>query len=712
MEQYSIVSDNAVSCVYGDYAKHIYDLYKKEYDESAATKIKQTATKILNETFNKIDMDNNNVLLVGKVQSGKTSNLEMITGLAFDSGYNLLIIYGGYDNTLLQQTVDRFTASFDMDDEDKTPYIYSTLNSNDMESLDENEFESILNENKPVIVASIKRPDGLNSVNGFLERIKKLNVKGFIIDDEGDQASLNTNGKGKGDSEYQKDASATYDAICRMKELMNDPFYFAVTATPEANIFQSRFSKIMPSSIKLIPPGNGYTGADFFHLQEENIEVIDNDEGDENEKITKSLRDAINYFILGSVLLRKRNINASDMIVHSYREVASHQILYIMIDSLITDMKECYKKDPTSWKEYLDDFKDVFDRYDLQKKGLEWDETTIDEDIYKVISSLKVFQQNSKNSITKNERKIKRARIWIGGDLLQRGLTFKYLICTYFTRSPKEGNIDTTLQRCRWFGYRSKYLDICKVFTIKKLKKEFAQLAATENDLWDQFQQVCDKQLNIDDIIVDAGDTNLKPTRSNVADYKSIKFSSKWSNQRCVSFDSNVINHNNAVVETLINSLNFHPTTAGLTEKGIAAGKTSARVAEITRDQLTQMINEIQDIFDFPPFISPNNILKNVKEEKISLELMFEKIEDIRYRSVDDDGYISALQQGANNADDDKKIYMGDAYVIDDPNAISIQIYNMNLLNYLDKTKKGDEFRQYMFSFHFPTTRKGFIKKG
>ena len=52
-------------------------------------------------------------MLVGKVQSGKTSNLELLTALAFDNGYNILVIYGGYDTSLLKQTTERFMDTFD-----------------------------------------------------------------------------------------------------------------------------------------------------------------------------------------------------------------------------------------------------------------------------------------------------------------------------------------------------------------------------------------------------------------------------------------------------------------------------------------------------------------------------------------------------------------------------------------------------------------------
>ena len=56
-----------------------------------------------------VTKENHNSLLVGKVQSGKTSNLELLTALAFDNGYNFLLILGGYDKDLLRQSFKRIS---------------------------------------------------------------------------------------------------------------------------------------------------------------------------------------------------------------------------------------------------------------------------------------------------------------------------------------------------------------------------------------------------------------------------------------------------------------------------------------------------------------------------------------------------------------------------------------------------------------------------
>src|SRR5690606_34531528 len=95
--------------------------------------------------------------------------------------------------------------------------------------------------------------------------------------------------------------------------------------------------------------------------------------------------------------------------------------------------------------------------------------------------------QNSKGEISQAHDKLKFHKIFIGGDLLQRGLTFKNLVTTYFTRWPKKGNMDTVTQRARWLGYRAKFFDLCLIFTTFDIMMEYSRLSEIENDLWDQF---------------------------------------------------------------------------------------------------------------------------------------------------------------------------------------------------------------------------------
>lgn len=199
MEEYKIldVKQQALQdTVIGKYAEHIYDAHKKKYGDRAARAVIERSVKIYAESQKQIeDMSvNNNILLVGKVQSGKTSNLEMLSAIAFDNGYNMLIIYGGYDNTLLEQTTSRFRKTFGIEDmgERGKPILLSTAAPNELAALNNDILEELIEEEKPVIITAMKRPNALEKVNNALKKLDTSKIRAYIIDDEGDQASLNT----------------------------------------------------------------------------------------------------------------------------------------------------------------------------------------------------------------------------------------------------------------------------------------------------------------------------------------------------------------------------------------------------------------------------------------------------------------------------------------------------------------------------------------
>ena len=78
--------------------------------------------------------------------------------------------------------------------------------------------------------------------------------------------------------------------------------------------------------------------------------------------------------------------------------------------------------------------------------------------------------------------------IAIGGMVLSRGLTLEGLMTSYYSRNA--GAYDTLLQMCRWFGYRPKYMDLCRIYLTQVNIDQFdAVLTATE-DLKAQFSEM------------------------------------------------------------------------------------------------------------------------------------------------------------------------------------------------------------------------------
>lgn len=681
---------------YGDFgARNIRDNIVATYAEA----IKQYANECLN----------NNILLVGKVQSGKTSNLELFTALAIDNGFNLIVIYGGYDNTLLSQTMNRFKKTFDIPNDlnysDNMPVVFSSDDSTQLLSIDNEIIEDLIDANKPIFIISMKRPSAMNKVNDLLERIDKTRLKAFIIDDEGDQASLNTK-KNKA-----SDASATYAAIVNMKNHLNNPLYLSVTATPQANIFLNDYSALRPDSIRLIEPGKGYCGAELYHLYDsEKVEIVDaNDQQQiEEGKMPESIKKSINHYIIASAILKKIGLFSSDMIIHSHRNVDQHSVIYRLVNNYIQQFRDIIEYgNNIELTSMNNEFKKTYEKLFTESIQTQFKFVNLIDEFPKIIRRIYIILKNSGGRATQATESYRKHKIYIGGDLLQRGVTFPHLTTIYFTRWAMDGgNMDTNLQRARWFGYREKYIDVCKIFTTESISREFTTLSEMEADLWEQFYSIQNGEMNISDILIQAENTKQRPTRKNVADYNSISFKNKWIKQRIGLFDSSQINHNNTIVNNLIGSMAWNDSSAGRKDT-----KPTAKYAVVSKNNLKTLINQMQLVFDLEPFE------KRPLEELISSDddipvILMGSFDKGRERSFYQDNKIYALHQGADNKDSEKAIYLGDSHVIVDKDKINIQIHKI-----IPKKKDMDgngkvlnECTQYMFAIYVPKKKTYFVR--
>lgn len=697
------------SIKFGHFVEKVFLKQKSDYGEKSANKTRDRVMNIYKKSNSLVsnNSDNKNILLVGKVQSGKTSNLEMFSAFALDNGYQCIIIYGGYDTKLLAQTSDRFKKTFDINDESvesDEPELFSTDDTESIGSLDEDVLRKIIELKKPIFFVSMKRPKALSKINDALEKIKNYNLKTFIIDDEGDQASLNT--------EFRKNKkSATYSQIIKMKETLNNPLYLSVTATPQANVLLGEYSALKPKDLFLIEPGDGYTGAEFFHLDDKRIiDVNKNDVTLLNDgEIPKSMFDAVNYFLLASSLMKNGNSNYTDMIIHTHRTNNEHINVYSHIYNYIQSIKDNIKDNDQELKIQLESIKSVYNENYFSKELLSQNPfDSITKNLIDVINNTHPILQDSKGGATQGNIKYKNHKIYIGGDLLQRGLTFKYLITTYFTRWPKNaGNMDTTIQRARWFGYRSKYLDFCKVFTTKQIQTEYSALTDSENDLWEQCYSIEKGELTIDDIVIDADSSTLNPTRKNVVSWKTVKFNRKWNNQKRGFFDDNINHINNDFVDKFLSRFVFKPSYEGR----INSDTPSCYYAYISKEDALELINTTSSIFDYDPF-NKKDLRKLIEKYEIVIEKMFGLYGNrdlFRERTFNKEtNNVLALQQGPDKADEDLKKYQGDSYVIADQKAMIIQIFKIRPR--FDKHIPLEQFDQYMFSIHIPENRKGFVK--
>lgn len=450
MEQYSVNRSNSTSSIVeGKFFRLIHQKHIDSYGEIGANNIVQNVRNTYIKLMEQLQFslgENHNSLLVGKVQSGKTSNLELLSALAFDNGYNFLLIFGGYDKELLRQSTERFGKTFDtIGGEDvlysEAPVLFTTNDqtkeSVSINSLDPEFAKQLIEEKRPIIITCLKRPPAMKAALKAISRLQDSisGIVPFIIDDEGDQASLNTA------KDKARNSTPTYKTIVKIKDVLQNPLYLSVTATPQANIFQEDISALNPASIHTVQPGSGYDGASIYHLSENNI-IEDVPDTDSPMQMSNSLKEAIYYFFIASAIKRLRfsqkKDKRSDMIIHVDRTVVAHGSIYSAVHDMLEEVRQAFIEDDST-DYYVNLIRKCYEKYLSRDVQLRYplDGNLISE-ISKTIQSTGAILQNGIGKHTKEMELTKLHKIYIGGDLLQRGLTFSNLIVSYFTRFAKK----------------------------------------------------------------------------------------------------------------------------------------------------------------------------------------------------------------------------------------------------------------------------------
>lgn len=469
-------------------------------------------------------------IVIGKVQSGKTSNFISLISLAFDNGYDIAIVLGGTKKPLLKQNSDRIKEYF----HDVKDNVF-VLNSNEnADHLNEENIRGFLRREKKVIIVGLKSVKQINTIMQIFTNNTLNERPVLIIDDEGDEYSLNTKVK-------QKKESSTYSAILNFKNTLQRHCYVSVTATPQANLLISKIDELAPYFGVLVPPGNGYCGLDVFHSDDKyTITIPENEEPLIEVGIPASLKKSLAMFFVACAIQSHRTHRKDklSMLIHISQFKKDHELEYKKVQELIKEwgLKTSDKKD-VSYTSVCEIMKDAHSEY---AKGNVRDFPTfgeIEDEIIFAINNSHVHKINGDNTLN-GEDDFYEYNIYVGGTMLGRGLTIKGLCVTYITRTAKNAsNVDTVQQRARWFGYKTKYLDLCRIFAVSKILNEFMDIRDHEEDLWQTIEMTNSQGIDFKNMprIFSLSD-KLKPTRSSVAEVESYTFYS-WNKQRIFQDD-------------------------------------------------------------------------------------------------------------------------------------------------------------------------------
>lgn len=529
----------------GMYSQHIRKyLSLTGIPEEGVSTIFSNAAKILSycPNPNNKSVQQETGIVIGKVQSGKTSNFISLISMAFDNGYDITIVLGGTKKPLLKQNSDRIKEYF----HDVKDSVY-VLNSNEnSDHLNEDNIKGFIRREKKVIIVGLKSVKQITTINQIFKNNSLSEKPILIIDDEGDEYSLNTKVK-------QKKESSTYSAIMDLKGTLQKHCYVSVTATPQANLLIGKIDKLSPDFGVLVPPGEGYCGLDVFHSDEKyTITIPENEEPLIDVGIPPSLKKALAMFFVACAIqsYRTRRKDRLSMLIHISQYKKDHELEYQKVNELIKEwMQKTSNKKDVSYKSVYDIMKEAHAEY---SKGNILDFPCFDEiedEIIFAINNSHVHKINGDNTLN-GEDDFYEYNVYVGGTMLGRGLTIKGLCVTYITRTGKNSsNVDTVQQRARWFGYKTKYLDLCRIFAVSKILNEFSDIRDHEEDLWQTIEMTNSQGMDFKNMprIFSLSDS-LRPTRTSVAEVESYTFYS-WIKQRIFQDDGAYAQSNANVLE-------------------------------------------------------------------------------------------------------------------------------------------------------------------
>jgi len=456
-------------------------------------------------------------LVVGYVQSGKTANFTALIARAADAGYKLIIVLAGIHDVLRQQTQLRLdkelTGINDIPIKDKfidrtsDARAWERLTTYDAEfsSFSKDPFESYCDRNRPVLVVIKKNVRVLSNLISYLGKAasaQRAKVPVLLIDDEADQASVDTN------ANKDVDPTRTNEAIRKLLKLFPRKVYVGYTATPFANVLINM--KAVHSSLKddlyprnfvcSLPLPEDYFGTQTIfnkRMAKWFIREIENEKSAllRGGKITANLEQAINEFLVSCTIrtLRSDSEKPMSMLVHVSEKIehmgAINAHVTAALDLLKTKLSD--KSGRTALKkEYHALWQNTRQRaakigHALKKSNFQPSFEQIWKNMPEVVKQIEIVELNTKSEDKLDYSKRRNIKvIAIGGNQLSRGLTLEGLMTSYYLRNSKQ--YDTLLQMGRWFGYKNGYEDLIRIYTTSSIWESFEHLALVEGEIRDE----------------------------------------------------------------------------------------------------------------------------------------------------------------------------------------------------------------------------------
>ncbi len=479
-------------------------------------------------------------LVIGDVQSGKTSTYTGLICKAADAGYKIVILLTGITETLRSQTQKRIesgvigisiTGLKDKNEakvikrvgvgKDNGPIKVTAMTSIEYDFVgNKDQITTSLSNHQLVMFIVKKNTKVLDKLYNWLYEMnadhndQKIHYPMLLVDDEADNASINTN-------KDEDDPTKTNEIIRKLAHVFTQTTYVGFTATPYANVFinpdtteEMLNDDLFPKNfIYVLQAPSNYIGASHIFGKDAKhkdslIWIRDIEEPQDPEEfedfnnfyykhkkewaglLPQSLTIAVHCFFLANVVrdLRGDSLNPRTMMVNISRFVKVQRYIKGRLEILFNDI---YNEINTNFSDDIDknknlilyiDLKNCWEQY-YSNVNIDWKDVCKKVNLLSAIDKIEVLVINSgKNSGKLDYEKNPHLRaIAVGGLALSRGLTLEGLLTSYFYRNTS--TFDVLMQMGRWFGYRKNYEDLFRIWTSKKSADWYNEIAENTEDL-------------------------------------------------------------------------------------------------------------------------------------------------------------------------------------------------------------------------------------
>lgn len=442
-------------------------------------------------------------LVVGHVQSGKTSNFTAVAAKLADCDYRAVIVLSGIHNALRKQTQERLNAQL----ADLNPELWFKITTLDDDFRGTGSpVTHLSSEGKTLLIVAKKNATVLKRLLKWFRQPSARQVlqesKILVIDDEADQASVAT--------------SSINPLIRDLLRTMPRSVYIGYTATPFANVFidPSNSDDLYPRDFILsLPQPEEYFGTekvfgrpdadpakedvdgyDMIRIIPETDEFLLRPQNKDEEDgfiptITSEVRQAVSWFLMATAARYHRGqYKHSSMLIHTSFKTVVHEAFRAPLDKLVREFRDAVanseEKVLSALRAQWEDETTKVPATDFGREGETFDEILVH--LPEVLERAAVVIDNSRSDARleyKEEYEPHEAvvAIAVGGNTLSRGLTLEGLVSSLFIRP---GNAyDTLMQMGRWFGFRIGYEDLPRIWMTDTLRGYFRDLSQVEYEM-------------------------------------------------------------------------------------------------------------------------------------------------------------------------------------------------------------------------------------